>query len=273
MRIRVATQGAGRRSSAQAPTVTPSSYSSPASMVVKSFEVLPFAAMPLGAGDRGLESKRAFILRTGMSIKRARHEPFHHALRPDTDEHTLPRIRHAVPRVQMFSGEWRCHRLNGAPCRDSPIFNLMPAGVVVYSATGELTHADATATELLRVTQHIASGALITDPRWQCLRKDGSVFPIEKYPVTGASSARTLERIIMLGLTHDGDELSVRLMGNAYPVINTAGDVSEIVVSCTDVTNLKQAERALRKLGKRLHLAWPRFKACAVALKRSVGVH
>ena len=52
-------------------------------------------------------------------------------------------------------------------------------------------------------------------------------------------------------------------MGNAYPAINTKGDVSEIVVSFTDVTNVKQDERALRKSGKRLHLVWPRLKGRA----------
>ena len=116
MRIRVDAPGAGRRSSAQAPRITPPSFSSPSSMVVKSYEALPFAAMPLGAGGRELESNRAFILRTGMTSERARHGPVHYTLRPDTDEHTLPRIRHAGSCVQMFSGVSLCHRFNGAPC-------------------------------------------------------------------------------------------------------------------------------------------------------------
>ena len=80
-----------------------------------------------GAGRRGLESNRAFILRTGMTSERARREPFDHSLRPDTDKCTLPRIRHASSCVQMFSGERLCHRFNGAPCWNDLIVMPDPA--------------------------------------------------------------------------------------------------------------------------------------------------
>ena len=200
-----------------------------------------------GAGRRGLESNRAFILSAGMTSERARREPFDHALRPDTDKCTLPRIRHASSCVQMFSGERLCHPFNGAPCWNDLIvmpdpaptdsdattvalfldvttrptagyaagasaaekrltINLIPAGIVVHSFSGELTYATAKATRLPGVPYDTAIGALITDLRRQFIREDGSVLPIEECPVSSASSTRALIRNIVLGFTRDGSQ-------------------------------------------------------------------
>lgn len=137
---------------------------------------------------------------------------------------------------------------------DRLLLDLIQAGIVVHKATGELTYANAKATQLLGVSYDTALGALITDPRWRFIREDGSVLPIEEFPVSRANASRALVRNIMLGLTRDSDQQLVWLMGNAYPVLDATGAVSEVVVSFTDVTSLKQAERALQKSEERLRL-------------------
>lgn len=138
--------------------------------------------------------------------------------------------------------------------KDRLLLDLIQAGIVVHKATGELTYANAKATLLLGVSYDTALGALITDPRWRFIREDGSVLPIQEFPVTRAIASRALVRNIVLGLTRDSDQQLVWLMGNAYPVLDVTGAVSEVVVSFTDVTSLKQAERALKKSEERLRL-------------------
>lgn len=146
------------------------------------------------------------------------------------------------------------HTVGTSAAQDRLLLDLIQAGIVVHSATGQLTYANAKATELLGVTYDTALGALITDPRWRFIREDGSVLPIEEYPVSRAVATRALVRNIVLGLTRDSDQKLVWLMGNAHPVLDDADNVSEIVVSFTDVTSLKQAERALQKSEERLRL-------------------
>jgi PAS domain S-box-containing protein len=146
------------------------------------------------------------------------------------------------------------HALGTSAAQDRLLLDLIQAGIVVHTASGQLTYANAKATELLGVTYDTALGALITDPRWRFIREDGSVLPIEEYPVSRAVATRALVRNIVVGLTRDSDQKLVWLMGNAYPVLDEAGNVSEIVISFTEVTNLKQAERALQKSEERLQL-------------------
>lgn len=146
------------------------------------------------------------------------------------------------------------HIVGASGAKDRLLLDLIQAGIVVHQATGELTYANVKATELLGVTYDTALGALITDPRWRFIREDGSALPIEEFPVTRAVTTRALVRNILLGLTRDSDQQLVWLMGNAYPVLDAAGVVSEVVVSFTDVTSLKQAERALQKSEERLRL-------------------
>lgn len=138
--------------------------------------------------------------------------------------------------------------------KDRLLLDLIQAGIVVHRATGELTYANAKGAELLGVSYDNGLGALITDPRWRFIREDSTALPLEEFPVSRAVATRALVRNIVLGLTRDSDQQLVWLMGNAYPVLDAEGAVSEVVVSFTDVTPLKQAERALQKSEERLRL-------------------
>ncbi|WP_411280439.1 PAS domain S-box protein [Gemmatimonas sp.] len=146
------------------------------------------------------------------------------------------------------------HTVGTSAAKNRLLLDLIQAGIVVHQATGEITYANAKATQLLGVTYDTALGALITDPRWRFIREDGSVLPLEEFPVTRALTTRALVRNMVVGLTRDSDQQLVWLMGNAYPVLDHTGVVSEVVVSFTDVTSVKQAERALQKSEERLRL-------------------
>lgn len=148
------------------------------------------------------------------------------------------------------------HIIGTSAAQDRLLLDLIQAGIVVHQATGEIIYANAKATELLGVAYDSALGALITDPRWRFIREDGSVLPLEEFPVTRAITNGALVRNILLGLTRDSDQQLVWLLGNAFPVLDHAGTVVEVVVSFTDVTSLKQAERALQKSEERLRLVF-----------------
>ncbi|QJR37694.1 hybrid sensor histidine kinase/response regulator [Gemmatimonas groenlandica] len=144
--------------------------------------------------------------------------------------------------------------LGTSAAKDRLLLDLIQAGIVVHKATGEITYANAKATQLLGVSYDTALGALITDPRWRFIREDGTALPIQEFPFTRALTSRALVRNIVLGLTRDSDQQLVWLMGHAYPVLDATGTVSEVVVSFTDVTSIKQAERALQRSEERLRL-------------------
>ncbi|WP_439535643.1 PAS domain-containing sensor histidine kinase [Methyloversatilis sp.] len=134
------------------------------------------------------------------------------------------------------------------------LLDHIQAGIVVHRADTEILYANETAAWLLGVGRHEIRGAVNTDPRWGFIRADGSRMPIPEYPVNRAVATRAVVRQLVLGIYRSSDRQLVWLMCNAYPVLGTDGVPTEVVVSFTDVTRLKEAERELHESEERLQL-------------------
>jgi PAS domain S-box-containing protein len=142
--------------------------------------------------------------------------------------------------------------LNATSPTDRMLLDRIQAGVLVHSATTDVLYANAKANELLGVSHETVLGAVNSDPRWSFVREDGSDMPMEEYPVARCIATGTAIRNLVVGVKRFNDSKLMWLLGNAYPVLNANGAVAEVVVSFTDVTELKQAERARGKSEERL---------------------
>jgi diguanylate cyclase (GGDEF)-like protein/PAS domain S-box-containing protein len=160
---------------------------------------------------------------------------------PDPSAHDAALRRRQAPLVRLDEE----HRV---------LFDHVQAGIVVHAATTEILFANARAAELLGVSEQEALGAVNSDPRWAFVREDGSLMPIEEYPVNLAVSSRSVLTDYVIGNQRVSDGKLVWLMCNAYPLLDADGVPQQVVVSFTDVTDLKQAERALQKSEERLRL-------------------
>jgi diguanylate cyclase (GGDEF)-like protein/PAS domain S-box-containing protein len=137
---------------------------------------------------------------------------------------------------------------------DHFLLDHMLAGLVVHAPDSTILYANATAERLLKITPGNSIGAASTDPRWRFLREDGSLMPLEEFPINRALAARDDIKNLVLGI-RDGDSGACSwLMCNAYPELDGAGQPIRVIVSFTDVTDLKQAERSLKLSEERLQL-------------------
>jgi diguanylate cyclase (GGDEF)-like protein/PAS domain S-box-containing protein len=127
------------------------------------------------------------------------------------------------------------------------------AGIVLHDASTAILYINARAASLLGMTQEAALGALADDPRWAFLQEDGSPLPVDEYPVNLALAGRAVESMV-LGRPRAGDANPIWLMCTAYPVLDAADRPGSIVVTFTDVTDLKRCERALNASDERLRL-------------------
>jgi PAS domain S-box-containing protein len=133
--------------------------------------------------------------------------------------------------------------------------DLVQAGVIVHrAASSEVLYANVTAQDLLGVGQGSLLGATDTDPRWAFVGADLLPLALHNYHVGQALRAGAVVRDLLIGHHKPSDGSQVWLLCTACPVADASGVVVEVVVSFTDVTRLKETERALQLSDERMQL-------------------
>jgi len=166
---------------------------------------------------------------------------------------TITPARDAQGQVIGFVGALRDRAAAGDPAADrrpveehyDQMFDHVQAGIVLHEASGALVYANPRAMELLGVSLDEVKGALLTDPHWEFVREDGSVMPVEEFPVSRALASGLKVSNLLIGVRRPDTDRTNWVMGNAIPIFATDGRPSKVVVSFTDVTELKEAEQAL----------------------------
>lgn len=125
------------------------------------------------------------------------------------------------------------------------LVSAMAEGVVVQDQAGKIISANASARRILRIGENLV-GLDSTDPEWQAVREDGSLFPGRDHPAmvtlrTGVSCDN-----IIMGL-HRPDAGLIWLSVNSRP-LNFADERQPfaVVTSFADITEIKAAELSSR---------------------------
>lgn len=134
------------------------------------------------------------------------------------------------------------------------LFQHVQAGIVLHAADTRILEINDLAATLLGVSAAEALGAVNTDPRWAFVDEENALIPIENYPVNRAVATKSIIRNLVLGNQRVSDGKLVWLLCTAFPLFDVHGAVDRVLVTFTDVTELKQTERALHKSEERLQL-------------------
>lgn len=134
------------------------------------------------------------------------------------------------------------------------LFEHVQAGIVLHRASTEIIYANQSALDMLGMRYDELLGAFYTDEHFDFIREDGSPLPLEEFPVTRVLETRAPISQYVIGLHRSADRQLVWVVCNAVPNLDENGEPTEVVVSFTDVTRLKQTERALKHSELRLSL-------------------
>jgi diguanylate cyclase (GGDEF)-like protein/PAS domain S-box-containing protein len=128
------------------------------------------------------------------------------------------------------------------------------SGIVLHRGTSELVYANTAAAKMLGVARDTIEGALDIDPMWSFYREDGTVLPVEEYPVNIAIRERRPLDNYVIGSGGVGAGPATWFLCNAYPVLDHAGLPRDVIVSFTDITALKEAILQRQKSEERMRL-------------------
>jgi len=145
------------------------------------------------------------------------------------------------------------------------VFEGMVEGVVLQGANGEILEANPAAQVILGLSHGEMVGRTSVDPRWVCVREDGSPFPGEEHPSMEALRTGVSVTGVPMGVHKPSGELTwIRI--NAFPLKHEDGEAPHgVVATFHDLT----AERAL--LDAERHVARRERLVTAGTLAAGVG--
>ena len=113
-------------------------------------------------------------------------------------------------------------------------------GIVVQAADGTITWANPQSARILGLSLDQLLGRAAYDPRWRCVREDGSDFPNETQPAMLALRAGARQPDVVMGVHKTDGCLSWVLVSS-----NPLPDATGVVTSLVDVTERVNREREL----------------------------
>jgi two-component system cell cycle sensor histidine kinase/response regulator CckA len=127
------------------------------------------------------------------------------------------------------------------------LIDNLDAGVVVHAPDASVIVSNARANELFGLSSEQLQGRGAADPVWRFMRDDASSLPVEEYPVVRVLASGQALGDQVVGFERYGSAEQVWVLVNAFPVRDAAGQLLHVVVTFTDITVQRRAERALRE--------------------------
>lgn len=126
--------------------------------------------------------------------------------------------------------------------RSEAVYAALNAGVVIHAADSEILEANDRARSMLGIGD--LEGRLATDPTWVFKESDGTLMPVERFPVVQVmNSGAAVRGLVMIIQPPTRPETWIEV--NALPIRDDQGRLREIAVTFIDITSRVIAERAL----------------------------
>ncbi|MEG4962616.1 PAS domain S-box protein [Microcoleus sp. K4-B3] len=126
------------------------------------------------------------------------------------------------------------------------LIDNLNAGFVIHATDTSIQLCNEKAGELLGLSMDQMLGKTAISPAWHFVREDGSVMPLEEYPVNQVLSTGSSLKNYVLGIKKEIDSC-VWVLVNAYPELDKNGQITQVVVTFIDISKRKKVELEIQK--------------------------
>ncbi|MDE2081716.1 MAG: PAS domain S-box protein [Burkholderiales bacterium] len=134
------------------------------------------------------------------------------------------------------------------------LLDNISSGVIVHGADTRVIDANPAACRVTGLSLAQMRGKAAIDPYWCFLEDDGSVMPLERFPVHQVLSRKCALSKLVLGVRRPDLAQPVWVQVDAYPLRDSEGRIAQVVVTFADITERKLAEEKLRESEGRFRL-------------------
>ncbi|MEG4036573.1 PAS domain S-box protein [Microcoleus sp. S36b_A4] len=136
--------------------------------------------------------------------------------------------------------------LQVSEARYRQLIDNLNAGFVIHATDTSIQLCNERAGELLGLSMDQMLGKTAISPAWHFVREDGSVMPLEEYPVNQVLSSGSSLKNYVLGIKKEIDGCAWVLV-NAYPEFDQNGKILQAVVTFIDISKRKKVELEIQK--------------------------
>jgi PAS domain S-box-containing protein len=125
------------------------------------------------------------------------------------------------------------------------LLNSLAEGIIVHSPDSSIVVSNPKASELLGLSEGQLKGKQAVDPDWKFLDENYLPLPFDKYPVNQILANRKPLNNFIAGVKRPHSKAVLLLLVNGFPVLDSTGNLTEIVISFTDITEIKLMQNEL----------------------------
>jgi putative nucleotidyltransferase with HDIG domain len=127
------------------------------------------------------------------------------------------------------------------------LIQQLPVGVVVHGPDTKIVLCNPEASKILGVLPDQMLGRDAHHPEWRFAREDGTPLPMDQHPVNQViASGRSLKNCI-IGINTGANDSVTWVLVNAYPKLDNDQVLQQVVVTFSDISEIKCAETLIRR--------------------------
>jgi PAS domain S-box-containing protein len=159
----------------------------------------------------------------------------------DDREHTLVTV------VDITSLKLAETALSESEERYRRLLNNIDVGIIVHAPDTSIILSNPKASELIGLSTNQMKGKVAINPVWRFVNENYEALPIENYPINQIISQKQPIKNFIMGIKRPDNTRTIWLLLNGFPVFDYHGELTEVVTSFIEITEMKILEIELTK--------------------------